>query len=525
MLKDLLKKEKRTLSYLSLFLLMALLIRWFAISNNSIIFWFDQSRDAYISRQIIENHDLKILGPSASGTNDTLYHGVLYYYFLAPLYSFSGGNPLVPTFILSMLGTFGVFPLYYFVKSLFPSKKTAPWLSVLGFVVSAETIHLSHWLSNPSLAVMPLIVFYWSLWEVGFKNNKKFVFWLAISFGIAVQSALWLVYLLGPILVAILYNYEIFNRKSILLDWKNIFKFFVYIFIIISTIVIGQLILWKNHVFSQKSLGLTDAIISLTIILELVQTYVQKLIQSLGAATPIASLVLLGFLFNHMAKFNTKLKVFFISWFFAPVWLFLLEPRGSIHILMSLEIALLILLSSFINDLWSKKSVVFMSLSVILGALYLVSNLLILTAYKTTAASIFSPQQGTNLADQLALIDYTYETANFEPFSFSAFTNPNGYYITWAYLYDWYGQKKYGYKPTFVGPDQKGLFGADLLPRDDVSRNHYHFTIIELNLMIVPKVIRDEFAAEQDRLAPVTQEQTFGSTNIELRKVEENNEL
>ena len=139
-----------------------------------------------------------------------------------------------------------------------------------------------------------------------------------------------------------------------------------------------------------------------------------------------------------------------------------------------------------------------------------------------TPISIFSPQQGTNLAHQLSLIDYTYLKANKEDFTFSAFTNPNGYYITWAYLYDWYGQEKYGYKPTFVGPDQTGLFGEELLLRDDVSRAKIHFTITEPNLDTLSIKVKDPFIAEQDRLAPVVEKKMFGSTKVEFRPIKEN---
>ena len=70
--------SKQLLVFLFVFFL-AIFFRLLSIRDNKIYFWFDQARDANLSRQIIENKDLKIQGPSASGTNDTIYHGVLYY--------------------------------------------------------------------------------------------------------------------------------------------------------------------------------------------------------------------------------------------------------------------------------------------------------------------------------------------------------------------------------------------------------------------------------------------------------------
>ena len=80
--------------------------------------------------------------------------------------------------------------------------------------------------------------------------------------------------------------------------------------------------------------------------------------------------------------------------------------------------------------------------------------------------------------DQLTLIDQTYKTANGEKFSISTLTNPFGYNTTWAYLYSWYGKKKYGYIPHFFGPDQNGIFAGELMSRIDKPQS-LHFRIIE----------------------------------------------
>ena len=103
--------------YLLLLFLLTFLVRLFLIENNSFIFRWDQARDATLSRKIIEEHDLKIQGPSASGTQDQIYHGVLYYYLIAPLYTFSGGDPRLVIFVLSFLFSTSVIPVYFLTKS------------------------------------------------------------------------------------------------------------------------------------------------------------------------------------------------------------------------------------------------------------------------------------------------------------------------------------------------------------------------------------------------------------------------
>ena len=48
--------------------LLAVLIRFFFIKDQNVFFYFDQARDAAISQSIILEKDIKIQGPSVSGT-------------------------------------------------------------------------------------------------------------------------------------------------------------------------------------------------------------------------------------------------------------------------------------------------------------------------------------------------------------------------------------------------------------------------------------------------------------------------
>jgi hypothetical protein len=319
--------------------------------------------------------------------------------------------------------------------------------------------------------------------------------------------------------VACLYNLDHFAQKSILKDWKNNFKFITILFLLVASILVGQLMLWKNGVFLNHGLELSNKVPELSVLLPLLKNYLMKIMHSIGPYTPIATAFILIVIIIGFFKIPKINRIFLLSWILGPFWLFLIQARTSIHILISLEVAVMLILAFVLVHMWQQKSYGLKVMAASMMGVYLFSNLMMLRVHKFDASSIFSPQQGTSLAHQLALIDYTYAKAKGANFSFSAFANPNGYYITWAYLYDWYGYKKYGYKPTYVGPDQTGLFGEELLKRDDVSRDQFHFTIIEPNLEVLPQITRDLFAAEQDRLAPATEREKFGSTIIEFRPI------
>ena len=74
------KKEILILLGLAIF---GLFLRVIFLKNGALIFGYDQARDAFSALEIAHGH-LKILGPSASAPG--LFHGVLYYYLLAPIY-------------------------------------------------------------------------------------------------------------------------------------------------------------------------------------------------------------------------------------------------------------------------------------------------------------------------------------------------------------------------------------------------------------------------------------------------------
>jgi hypothetical protein len=245
--------------------------------------------------------------------------------------------------------------------------------------------------------------------------------------------------------------------------------------------------------------------------------YIEKFLRSLTPTFPILSLILFVFIvyqFTH-AK-NLKLKTFFLSWILAPIWLIALHFRSNGHILIGLEIALFILFSIFLVSLKLKKKYKYTLIFLILF-FYLTSQISLSHHYKDKSVTIFSPQRGVFLTQQLELIDKTYEIANSQPFSISSFTNPYNYNITWAYLYDWYGKSKYGYVPNFYGFTQKDFFGADLLP--EISEpEQTHFYIIEPDTGAAEGFLEINIKEQNKTSTPMERNYNFGSISLQHRQ-------
>lgn len=104
-----------------LFIFIGSILRLWLISDNNVLFWYDQARDAIVARQIISDRDLKTQGPSASGTDDTINHGVLNYYVIAPLYEIADGNPQFVSGALGIISMLALIPLGELAWQIFRS--------------------------------------------------------------------------------------------------------------------------------------------------------------------------------------------------------------------------------------------------------------------------------------------------------------------------------------------------------------------------------------------------------------------
>jgi len=466
---------------LALVFAVSVLMRWYFISQNSVFFFFDQSRDAYVSRQIFEQGDIKIQGPSASGTQDTVYHGVLYYYVIGALYKIGQGNPAFVAHALSFFFSLSVVPLYFLSRDIFSSKRAA-FLAVLLFCFSFESVLTNTWLSNPALAFPAIIVFFYCVYQVFFLSKTKWIPVLAIALGASHQSLVSTLFLWGVIVTSVFYaqNYSRTQKKGVqIFTVKHVVIFLLLYTAVISTMIVSQLLLMKNGIFTLEKLSAATSqheSSSLESSFEIMKAFIQKAGTSLYPTLPVLSFLCIGVIMLRFKMYSHSTKWFFLQWILSPLFLLIFHSRNSQHILVGLEIPLYLLFGHFLALLLRKKN------GFIVCALFLFlfvfSNFSQLQKIRSTKRSDLWIERGALLSDQLKLIDRTYELAEGQPFSISSVTNPYLYNTTWAYLYDWYGKKKYGYVPVWYGNEQAGIFGEELLVRVEAPLSS-HFNIKE----------------------------------------------
>lgn len=163
----------------------------------------------------IRSGDLKLVGPPTDIPG--VFHGPLYYYFLAPFKSLE--SAVLAVILVNLLS---VIPFYLLAKDLFKSKFWALTAAVF-FLVSFEATQYARWLSNPTLVVPAFSLYLLGLYR------KNFIL-TAVGMGVAIQAQLFMLYLLPVTAI-----YFVFNKPKNLIIGSFIFLMFM------STFVLAEL--------------------------------------------------------------------------------------------------------------------------------------------------------------------------------------------------------------------------------------------------------------------------------------------
>jgi len=503
--------KKKHIILAIIFWLFGSIWRMYGTSNFNFPYWFDLGRDAIVSREIIENRDIKIQGPTASGTNDTIFHGVLYYYIIGPLYTVFSGNPQYVMYGVILISSLGVIPFYFLILSMTKKESIANLVGLMA-IFSHEFYEAATWLSNPVIAVFSLPLFFYLFWLIFFEGKRKLLPWLLLTLAITHQAAILFAPWWGLVLIGFLLEYQKNNLKR----WK--IKTLVYsagvYFLGVLTMILTQLKLWKVGIFSLKALssfsqrGFFNPKEPVSVI---TGQYYSKILQAIYPSLPVVSIIVFIILLIFAYKYlNEKIKAFLLIAFASPLLLFSWHYRVAYHSLMTIELFLIFMLACLCDFLWAKKAGKIIAVALIL--IFFVSNISIWHKVRTLKVAEYFVPQGAYLTDLLDAVDYTYQEAAGDAFSISTITNPYGYNTLWSYLYSWYGQEKYGYLPHWYGMDQTGMFGDNLLSR--VNRpDALHFSIREPD-QGMPQHIYDWFELEQNAVATPSAKVLFGSLDV-----------
>jgi len=202
------KKNKVETFFIGLIVLTALFLRLYRITDF-MTFLGDEGRDVRIVRDLVTKGNLVFIGPQTSIGN--MYLGPLYYYMMAPALLISFLNPVGPAVMVALLGTLTVFLTYFLGRRWFG--KWSGLIAALLYALSPVAIIYSRSSWNPNPMPLFTLLCVWGIYEVWQKKAFKWLPFVGLSFGAALQM-----HYLGLLITPVLGLFWLLTLKEIKKD-------------------------------------------------------------------------------------------------------------------------------------------------------------------------------------------------------------------------------------------------------------------------------------------------------------------
>lgn len=463
---------------------LALLLRVFWLPQN-LFFGFEQGRDMLVVSKIVNFEDFRLIG--ANTDIDGIFHGAFYYYFLAPLFFITGGDPLAMTYLLILLNVAGIYFLYRAAENLF-GKKVAFVSSIL-YAVSYSAIIYSRWLSNPNPIPFFSILLFFSL--VKSTKDKRFLYLGAVSWGLIFHLSLATAATLVLPTLLFLFVYKI--RPNV----KDVAVTLLTLFFVFSPYIVFDF--RNNHLlFSKLSAYLGSGQVK-----NHIAAYELFVTEAVDNVIPFArnlSLVVIGItLLSAVSLLRRKEVLVLVGFVVLPTVLY--SALGMIpirHIYIALPPFLSILFATAFLSLARGK---FIYLGAALLLLVVVANLWhTLNVLPESKGNFLQRSQRTYLGDEKKVLDFIYTSASGEPFSYEYFSVPWWKSEAWEYLFSWYGKNEYGHTPS-------------------KERTQVFYSIWEPDE--TKPIYKDNWYGELNTASNIIKEEKFGALGVEKREWKE----
>jgi len=497
--------------YFQLLLLCILVISAFTAYSAyfQTTFGYDMARDAFHAYDIFFKHDLMILGP---GTDiPGLNHGVLWFYFLVIPYLIAGQDPqlaVIPFFLLSI----ATIPFVWLLSEKLFKNRTVSFVATILYGFSPLVVALASWMSNPILCLYvtpPLLLTLYSFLK---KPTSKKALLIGALYGVLIQSQLANLLFLITIPLFLI----IFRVRPPL---KSIVTFLLGLVTILSSYLLveitfhwrglaGLLGFLKNHHSSGPKL----------------QFIGDKWIEFFNLTTfpfptiiVIICIVLFLVLLVKNFKGAKKPLTFLLIWL-SNILFFTYFDTGVSHssfVFIPSIVAGVLLVSYLLVTFFKNKYVI--GIIVLVIVLFQVKTVIMWQRTEFSPAAI---QRSNTTYRYKEVVDYTYKSSAGNAFTIITITNPLFINTTWAYLYEFYGARKYGYEPFWGGKGQAGYPG-NLTEKPFGTKDRY--LIIESTIG-VPSIYVTKAIYEEDRVSNIVDEKKFGYVTVQKRVLVENKE-
>lgn len=475
---------------------LAVLLRVYSVFPFNTVIGFDQARDLFDAHTMVQTLHPRIIGPTA-GNNPDLHHGIAFIYYLALPIATLGPNPMNAVYFNIAIQSFLVFILAYFSWELFKNKSA----TIITAILTAVSYHLTQyagWLSNPTVTLVTVPVFYLSLWK--YRHNRYWLILAALALGASIQFELFFIYLIPASLI----YWGVFRPRlpSIKILVLSILAFMVTTSTMIATELKFSFSGVKAILFAGSKVG---GSLSFVERLQLFSAQLGEQFALFLIPFLLPTIIIIACAFIYLATSDKKLREsqrFLFLYLLSPTLMLLLGAHNAPWFLIGLPPAIIILYGYF----FTRMKLVGYAVTLLI---VLVSVVKVSIGHEN-GQQLLSPDNSAILSRQIAAIDYTYKQAKGESFAIDTVTNPLYVNAVWGYHYMWYGQSRYGYRPTWLGGDQLPPYNT--LEKSNKSEMT-SFVIMDMTDRI-PEPYRVKAVKSRAEEAPLVGEKQFGEVSV-----------
>jgi hypothetical protein len=496
----------------ALIILLGLTLRLYP-GKDRFLWIYDQARDAYRSRSVIAEKNIMITGPQTD--HPGLNHGPLNYYFFAPFYFLSKGDPNLPGLAVILFNLSGIIPLFLLTESLFKKRSTA-FLSIFLYAISYSMIEYARWIFNFSLSIPLLIWSYLFLWQA--LQHKKHAVWAGLTLALAIQGEIYLLYL-----IPFYYLFFLLHKVSRQM-W---IRFHLGLLIGGFTFVLAELkfkFLGVHTFFSSFIGGHAEPLDTATAINRYISFMGETVKHTLfGLSYPMGFLALIALLwfmwrrYSFLKQYYQEAVQFMVILLLSHSLLFTFHAPYKVFLNLPVYVPLIILTAFAISQLWQMKQR--LAAGALLGLIIFFSLYQLHTnVVRQTPFELFNfIQTGKLFSQKLEIIDAMYELADSnEQFSLSVLGTPLNVQTVWASVFEQHHRRHQLPLPVWYGERALGYPADQFFPKVDAPKAN-HILLIESNQALISEYIRDSFLEEQDRVSSLEKEVALYGYRIQLR--------
>lgn len=457
-------KKNIALVALSAFIVLGIAARSVEVINRNFLFGFDHGREYLMTRDIVVNHHLTLigtaLGAGSAGING-VFHGPGYYYFLTIPYILFSGDPYGGVVLMFLFGTASLVVAFFLAREIFGTFFALVTTTLLSLSPEIISQSRSIWSPHPTTFFILLSFFFTYLMLTDTKRGLLYIF-LSAFFGGFIYNFEFAIAI--PITVTLcLFSIFIFKK-----DFKKYVALFIGFFVAYLPMLVFEIrhnFLALHGMIHYLTTTRTPTRHQLTFIGNLVDHYYAfsyNIVSSFpkqDVIQPFLLFIIFGvslyFLLLHEKSRPVRLFIYYLILLPFLTFFVLIFLRNTVYpnYLYHLNIVYIFIFSyciwKFRNTKKNNAGKYIFSFIFLFFLLISVPQNLKMISYDLKDYGGTDKIKGKEDA-----IDYIYKDAGGKKFNLLIFTPPV-YTYPYDYLLNWYGNKKYGFIP---GNEKKGLF-------------------------------------------------------------------